>query len=571
MNLTMVTDSASQIAWAIKRIMEVDVVIVDDELHRIADTFVYPRQRIEIRKNSIVGRIIETGKPLAIDDKERFQSCIECPDFENCEMKSMIGVPIRYEERVIGAISLAISPRFIKGLFGNLNHTIGFLEKMAEMLAGKLQAEADYQRLNLAKQQREALIDSMDEAIVLVDGDGLISYSNTRFNDAFFGGKTVINLPVSTVVHHAQVEQFLKDKQSFEDKLIYCEYKGRPSFDGLCSARAIEIDGQYYGAVFTLKSINNTVSKLGETIAENYRLVQFIGSDARCCGAVSKARAAAKNDDPVLIEGVCGCRKLELAQAIHDASRRGRQNFFHVDCSIDSDERLEAELFGTDGNLMTSKLRLANKGTVCICRVDQMPRFLQRRVSDYLTNRTFTVQGREIATDTRLIFTAEGSLRQQYDCGMFDPNLYERIARQSIFLPRVGDDPESTAVYIEQSFGEYAQRYGVEDITVDQEVMQVLSDYHWPGDLRQLRNVVEYLVINCKNGRVTPELLQKLPFLGERREQEKSADELVEEQIIKLIASGKTRDEIASILKISRATLFRKLKKINSQGENDND
>ena len=157
----MVTSSASQIAWAIKRIMDVDVIIIDNELNRITDTFTYPRQRIEIRKSSIVGRIIETGKPLAIDDKERFKSCIECPDLQNCNMRSMIGVPIIYGEKVVGAIALAIPPKFMKGLFGSLSHTIGFLEKMAEMLAGKLQAEDDFQQLNVAKLQREALIDSM--------------------------------------------------------------------------------------------------------------------------------------------------------------------------------------------------------------------------------------------------------------------------------------------------------------------------------------------------------------------------------------------------------------------------
>ncbi len=571
MNLSMVTESASQIAWAIKRVMEVDVVIVDNELNRITDTFSYPRQRIEIRKNSIVGRIIENGKPLAIDDKERFQSCIECKDFEICEMKSLIGVPIVYEDKVIGAMALAISPKFIKGLFGNLSHTIGFLEKMAEMLVGKLQTESDYQRLNLAKLQREVLIDSMNEAIVLVDRDGLITYSNTRFNDAFFGGKTVINLPVSTVIRHAEIDRFLKDKQSFEDKLIYCEYKGSSSFDGLCSARTIEIGGEYYGAVFSLKSINNAASAVGGTIAENYRFERFKGSSGRCRSAINKARTASKNDDPVLIEGVCGYRKLELAQAIHEESRRGQGNFFHIDCSMDSDKRIEAELFGAKENVMTSKLRLANKGTVCICRVDLMPQYLQRRISDYLVHRTIEVQGREIGTDTRLIFTVQGTLKPLMDCGMFDQQLYEQLSRQSIYLPGIGDNAEDVAIYLQDALRLYAEKYGMQTPQIDPKVVETLCEYDWPGDLRQLRNVAEHLIIHCKNRPIGMELLEPLSFLRDRQKQEKSAGQLVEDQILRLMASGKTRDEIAAILQISRATLFRKLKKINMQGEQEND
>ncbi|MEG0912527.1 MAG: sigma 54-interacting transcriptional regulator [Oscillospiraceae bacterium] len=570
MNLSMVTDSASQIAWAIKRIMEVDVVVIDDELNRITDTFAYPRQRIEIRKNSIVGRIIETGKPLAIDDKERFQSCIECRDYEVCEMKSLIGVPITYEEKVVGAIALAISPKFMKGLFGNLGHTIGFLEKMAEMLSGKLQTEADYQKLNLTKLQREVLIDSMDEAIVLVDSDGLISYSNTKFNNYFFNGKTVINMPISAVIRHAQVEQYLKSKQSFEDKLIYCEYKNM-SFDGYCSARTIDINGEYHGAVFTLKSITGAGKSLDVSMRGGYNLSKFLGSGPQMHSAINKAKNAAKNDDPILIEGKCGFRKLELAQSIHAESPRRDRNFLYVECANDSDEALESELFGSSDNLVTSKLRFANKGTLCICDIDKMPQFLQRRIGDYLVNRTITVQNREIGTDARLIFTASADLKERVDRGMFDELLYTQLSKQIIFLPQIGQDSNDIAAYLEYNFSAYGDRYGFDKLIVDPEVMDALCSYDWPGDVRQLKNAVEYLVINCKNKRITADLLEQLDFIKAQKEQTKSADQLVDEQILKLMASGKTRDEIANILRISRATLFRKLKKINSQGEQQND
>ena len=566
MNLAMVTDSASQIAWAIKRIMEVDVVIIDDELNRITDTFAYPRQRIEIRKNSIVGRIIETGKPLAIDDKERFQSCIECQDFENCEMKSLIGVPIIYEDKVVGAIALSVAPRFMKGLFGNLSHTIGFLEKMAEMLSGKLQTESDYQKLNLAKMQREVLIDSMDEAIVLVDKDGLITYSNTRFNDAFFLGKAVINMPVSAVIRHALIEEFLKNKQSFEDKLIYCEYKDM-CFDGYCTARTIMIGGEYHGAVFMLKSINVAQNTASESGSEIYSLEKFLGTSARCRAAVSRARAACKNDETTLIDGGSDYRRLELAQAIHAGSKRSHGNFFSVDCANDSDSVLECELFGASDNLMTSKLRLSNKGTLCIRNIDRMPRFMQRRLSDYLVNHTISVSGgHEIGTDARLIFTTGENLRALAEIRMFDEGLLTLITRQVVHLPEIGDSPEDIEAYVSHNFVYYAQRYGVEDLIVQPEVTELLCRYSWPGDVRQIKNVVEYLVANAKGHTVSLDTAAPLRFLLDpEKQQEKSADQLVEEQIIRLMETGKTRDEIAEVLKISRATLFRRLKKMNAQ------
>ena len=564
MNLAMVTESASQIAWAIKRIMEVDVVIIDDELNRITDTFSYPRQRIEIRKNSIVGRIIDTGKPLAIDDKERFQSCIDCIDFECCEMKSLIGVPIIYEDKVIGAIALAIPPKFMKGLFMNLSHTIGFLEKMAEMLSGKLQAEADYQSLNLTKTQREILIDSMDEAIVLIDETGLITFSNKRFKDWFFAGQTVFNLPVSAVIRHTAIERFLQNKQSFQNKLIYYEYKN-VSFDGFCTAKPVEINGVYHGAVVSLKSINT--EGLVYTHEDNYRIDKFRGVSSAGRVAVAGAKAAAQNDEPILIGGPAEFRNFEMAQAIHAESHRKDRNFLVVDCANDSDIALETELFGpaSGDGVAGGKLRMANKGTLCIRNISKLPQFLQRRLSEFMCSRTIVAYQKEISSDVRIMATAAADLRRQTAIGMFDEALYERIAMQTIYLPQLGDNAEDVEKYLDYNFGYYSRRYGMNEIQIEPGVIERLCSYEWPGDLRELKNVVEYLVSHSKNHRITMDMLEPIELKSQSFSITMTADRFLEEQIIKMMATGKTRDEMAEILGISRATLFRKIKKITNK------
>jgi transcriptional regulator with GAF, ATPase, and Fis domain len=127
LELTTIKQSAEQIATTISKIMEVDVVVVDNQLERIADTFKYPHKQIDIRTNSIVGSIIVTGRHLVIEDKRYSDACQSCPDLQTCDMESIIGVPIIYKDKVIGAVALIVPPQRMLNFKNNFDHVLEFL------------------------------------------------------------------------------------------------------------------------------------------------------------------------------------------------------------------------------------------------------------------------------------------------------------------------------------------------------------------------------------------------------------------------------------------------------------
>lgn len=559
MDLFTVKTSATQIALAINKIVGVDVVIIDDKLRRITDTFRYSRDRIVIRKESIVGRIIESGKALAIDNKEVFRTCIDCPDRANCRMQSLIGVPILHQGRTVGAIALAIPAPRMKDLFENLSHTVGFLEKMAEMLAGKLQAACDYEELHLAKSQRDILIGAIEDAMVLVGEDGRVLYGNQTFSRALLGGTDPTDSRITDLIGHPQIERFFQTRRPCKNRLIYCETR-YASFDGYLSITPIEIDGSYRGAVFAFRSILNLDAAISEFGRKRYTLDSVLPPTPRNRGLRERAAAAAGHAEPLLIEGGSGFRKRELAAVIHNTSERSAGNFLLMDCKKSSPVELEEELFGVPEAQSPSKLRLAHKGTLCLCAVDCLPLYLQRQLGDYLVRSAVMISSEETVSDVRLILTTSRNLDELAAKGLFDESLLDRVRSHRIRLPSFAGHPDEAESHFRRFVRFFSDRYHTGELALEPALIDAVRCRAWHGDLPELRGVAEYLVKTARGKTLTQGALLELDLPSGGQARRPTAKELLEEQIRELLDEGRSIEEITDILQISRATLYRKIK-----------
>lgn len=550
-----------QIALAINKIIGVDVVIIDDHLARIADTFRYSKDRIIIRKESIVGRIIESGRPLAIDDKMVFRSCIDCPDFSACRMQSLIGVPIICNGKTVGAIALAISPRHRKELFGNLAHTVGFLEKMAEMLAGKLQSQLDYNQLSFAKSQREVLMDAIEDGLVSVSHEGRIVYYNKAFDKLFLQGHSVLDTPLANIITHPQIGRYFENRQPFRNKLIYCESR-YGSFDGYITVVPFTMDGAYHGAVFTFRRINSA-GTAATLASRHFTPENILGTSRQTTKLRKQITLAAQNNEAVLLEGAPGVRRQELARCIHNTSSRKKGNFFIVNCQKSNPSELEEELFGTPEDHAGGKIRLAHKGTLCLHDVEYLPLYLQRRICDYLVRGTVVISNGETVSDARLILTSAQNLEKLAAEGLFNDLLYDRVCTGRIAVPALSGQPADLQEIFIHYIRLFEQHYRTNQLEVEPEVLDAMYAHEWKNDIPHLRFIAEYLVKTSRNGKITLSQLPQHLLLPTQQENTKAVSEFVKEQICGLLAEGKSYEEIAATLQISRATLYRKLKKYN--------
>ena len=175
MLLARIKGALSKFANTISKMLDVDVLIVDSNLKVVGSTFRYFAQYDVIRRVSIIGQCMTTREVVSIEDRRKFSTCQACPEYETCEMRGLIAVPIVYKDTVVGAIALIIPQQKVAAIFRDVNNSIEFLQNMASLLSSKLQDSDDYSALDVIKQEREILMDEVEYAIVSTDNLGVVN------------------------------------------------------------------------------------------------------------------------------------------------------------------------------------------------------------------------------------------------------------------------------------------------------------------------------------------------------------------------------------------------------------
>lgn len=316
------------------------------------------------------------------------------------------------------------------------------------------------------------------------------------------------------------------------------------------------------------------------------------GSDTGLSGTVMLYRSKAMSDlmkkasrvAPIkvtlLLSGESGTGKDVLAREIHSMSRR-RGSYIAINCAAIPETLLESELFGYERGAFTGaetrrvgKFEAASGGTLLLDEIGDMPLTIQAKLLRVLEEEKITRLGGNAAVpvDVRLITATNRDLAGMVQDGTFREDLYYRIKVIELDIPplrsRKSDIPLLTMSLLQQA----AEKFGLSMPEVDPEVIERLKSYRWPGNVRQLKNMMESLLVTTQ-GKIS---LENLPNEFERvREETCSTLELclpltlavVEEQVIKktLDLTGGNRTKTASLLGIGRRTLQRKLELLNSE------
>ncbi|HOC43881.1 MAG TPA: sigma-54 dependent transcriptional regulator [Thermoanaerobaculales bacterium] len=285
---------------------------------------------------------------------------------------------------------------------------------------------------------------------------------------------------------------------------------------------------------------------------------------------LAMAGEVAPSTASALITGASGTGKELLARAIHAVSGRAQRPFVPVDCGAIPEGLVESELFGHRRGAFTGSVadksgivEEADGGTLFLDEVGNLPSSMQAKLLRFLQDRRFRRVGDtlERAVDVRVVAASNRDLRELVAEGGFREDLYYRLAVISLAIPplkeRRDDIPPLVYHFIRQ-FNAGAG-YTVEGVRPD--ALDLLVDYAWPGNVRQLENVIERAVILRKAGLVQPSDLP--PEIGDAaaRDTSRSLDELERQHILQLLEEcGGNRSRVAKILGISRRTVYRKLR-----------
>jgi DNA-binding NtrC family response regulator len=261
---------------------------------------------------------------------------------------------------------------------------------------------------------------------------------------------------------------------------------------------------------------------------------QLIGESPKIKKVISMVQKVAPTDATVLVYGESGTGKELISRAIHANSHRNSSVFFAVDCGTLSDTLLESELFGYTKGAFTDAhhdkegiFKLANGGTVFLDEISNISLSVQSKLLRFLENREFLPIGstKTQKVDVRLIFATNQNLEEMVQEGSFRQDFYYRIFVYPIIIPPLRERKKDILPISYHFLSHFCLEFGKKIAGFDDEAVARLTAYDWPGNVRQLRNIIERAVILCEKDRISS---KELPLLGEMADIEALIDHVPE-------------------------------------------
>ncbi|MCY9658646.1 sigma 54-interacting transcriptional regulator [Paenibacillus chondroitinus] len=443
-----------------------------------------------------------------------------------------------------------------------------------------------------------ALADTVTDAVTVVDRDGSVIYWNTVAEELY-------QLPSADILgkrigEHFDVETLMVLKILDEGRMIRNTYhRPRPDTHVLINASPIrDAQGLIIGGIATEQDITQLV-RLNEqlTAADSFGipnkeqtedLFTLIKGKGPAIGKVIQwAKKVAATETPVLLIGESGVGKEQLAHIIHQSSARSEHPFLTLNCGIVPAGLLEAELFGYQGGAFTGsetgeagKLEQAKDGTLFINEIEKLPLDLQAKLYHSITQHTIVRLGgsQPIRIRTRIIIATTQDLAAKLATQEFRSDLYYALNVISIRIPPLRDRTEDIPAMVHMYLKQFSLNYQKPVPVLSPEVILALTNYAWPGNIQELKNVIERCVILSDEDIIQlehlPTALQEgqpslASFEGDSAAvllKTKVSDEeeimLIEEALAKTAGN---KSAAAKLLGISRGTLYNKMKEFHME------
>jgi DNA-binding NtrC family response regulator len=311
--------------------------------------------------------------------------------------------------------------------------------------------------------------------------------------------------------------------------------------------------------------------QLRHQIAELLPPDEVVGESPAMKKVMEMVNTVAKTDSTVMILGESGTGKELIARAIHSRSSRRYFPIITINCGAYPEGLLESELFGHEKGSFTGamyrrmgKLEMADKGTLFLDEIGNISEKMQMDLLRVIETKKFTRLGgdKTIDVDFRVICATNKDLEKAIKEGSFREDLYYRLNVFSIVLPPLRERRTDIPLIAKYFLTKYAQSMNKNVTDFSPQALEMISGYDWPGNIREVRNVVERAMVVAKGNQIQVEDLSfpfpspSLPLVGE------SLEEVEKNQIEKILNQTKGNiAQAAEILKISRLTIYNKIEK----------
>ncbi|HOP06572.1 MAG TPA: sigma 54-interacting transcriptional regulator [candidate division Zixibacteria bacterium] len=430
----------------------------------------------------------------------------------------------------------------------------------------------------------EAILDSIADGVFTVDRDWRIQSFNRAASkitgiprEEAIGQQCCDVFRASICETSCALRATIESGEPIVNQAIYIiNSEGEKIPVSISTAILKDADGNVIGGVETFRDLR-TIEHLRRELEKRYTFHDLISKNARMLEIFDILPSIAESDSTVLIEGESGTGKELIARAIHDLSKHREGPVVTINCGALPDTLLEAELFGYKAGAFTDarqdkpgRFALAENGTIFLDEIGDISPALQVRLLRVLQERTYEPLGgtETITTNARIITATNQNLEKLVAAGKFRKDLFYRINVIKLVPPPLRERKEDIPLLINHFLDHFSSLKGKLITEISPAALSILMDHDYPGNIRELQNIIEHGFVVCRGSMITtdhlPEYLR--PSKTETAHESPSLDDLEAQLIINTLRRHDwNRSLAAAELGIHKTTLWRKMKRFGIQ------
>lgn len=502
--LKLISDKVQSLAESLSKVLGIEITVVDNNLLRIAGTGdFYYRINENSPDNSLFAKVIRTGKPeLNLYDTNN-RTCMACSNYNTCiESKSMI-YPIAINGNTQGVISfVSFNPEQDLLLLGKKEEYLNILKHFTESIEKEILSITMINKLNMGIAEINGIINSINKGIIIINKESRIIYVNykaVKILGLNFHTNKVINKKIKDIIKNIKIEN------TNSNEIVGNWDLGSHVLKVLYKVDFIVLDKKNISTIISFDALEEIIS-IATTYKKDSKITfeNIIGQSQIMKETIGKARIAAKSDSTILINGASGTGKEVFATAIHNESLRKDFPFVAINCATLPENLIESELFGYVKGAFTGaiasgkigKFEQANNGTLFLDEIGDLPLNLQSKLLRVLQERKVDKIGSSSSTkiNVRVISATHKNLLDKIKLQEFREDLFYRLNVIPIDLPKLKDRDEDVLICSEYFLKKLCKRMNKSRKVLSKEVEKIFLNYNWPGNIRELENVLEYSV-----------------------------------------------------------------------------
>ncbi|MDO5718063.1 MAG: sigma 54-interacting transcriptional regulator [Tissierellia bacterium] len=512
-DLVDIKDLITKYANITAEIAKVHVEVVNADLKRVAGTGFFEDFVGDDISNwgEVYKYVLRTGKRQIITNPRENDLCKKCPNKKQCHETLEISTPIKVHDEILGVIGMVCTnEESKKNVLSNLNSYLEYLDQIADFISAKVIEMMEEENEKAIVNMLELIMKNMNQGAVIIDNQGNIDMINPSakkqlgINRIIGNEKIQLNETGDTVNNYKEYSLVIKGKKYLVYGDIY-DIRNNQRYSKMLLFRGNkQISSDIY-------SMTSTVHAGGTEL--------ILGDSKEVKRLKAGINKIANSKSTVLITGESGTGKEMVATAIWKSSNRSEERFVAINCASIPEALLESELFGyvkgaftgADPNGRIGKFELANKGIIFLDEIGDMPLYLQTKILRVIQERTITRIGsnRVIPLDIRIIAATNKDLRQMIDEKKFREDLYYRLNVIPITIPPLRERRQDIEILVTEFALRYSRLMEKTIIKIMPETMERLKRYNWYGNVRELENVVEFMVNMMEDGILDDETLPK--------------------------------------------------------------